>query len=580
MAVKAKEMANQMANQTVKQMAKANGKPRVSNADRISVAPIASQNGQYSLLNDGNFLIPVSARSPESVPAVANSYAAALEQDGAWCDASLADIAYSTAHRRSHHSFRTALVAKNKADLKLQLEELAEDENENWLIADRVQPNLCRPVTFVFSGQGPQWWAMGRMLLDESPVFRQTLHRCDQLIRQLGSWSLLEELSRCEETSRINDTTYAQPAIFALQIGLFEVWKSWGINPDLVIGHSVGEIAAAYAAGILSLEDAVKVIFHRARTMGVVKDAGTMLATSMTPAEASEYLLPWAGKVNLAAINGPMTVTLSGEADAIAEIESDLQSQDYFARTLQVNYAFHSHQMEPVQADLLDALADIQPQAARIPMISTVTGKPVKGEELSGDYWWRNVREPVNFHEALKSVMELDHSLFLEISAHPVLAGAIGECFVAGGKKAQVITTLRREEPELPLLMRSLGMLHSLHCPIDWSVLAPQGEFVKFPAYPWHKQSYWSESEGSKVSRLPCGGHPILGAKLPGSRLVFQGFIDTRAQPFRRRSQNSRACADARYRLCRDGISVGKGDLRRRELCAYRRRTAQSCFHA
>ena len=257
-----------------------------------------------------------------------------------------------------------------------------------------------------------------------------------------------------------------------------------------------------------------------------------MLATSMTPAQAHEYLIPWAGKVHLAAVNGPSTITLSGEADAIAEIESDLQSQGHFARTLQVNYAFHSHQMDPVQADLLESLKDIKPRAADVPMISTVTGRPVQGEELSGEYWWRNVRQPVQFHEAMKAAMEREQSLFLEISAHPVLAGAIGECFVADGKQAQVITTLRREEPELPLLMRSLGMLHSLHCPVDWSVIAPQGKFVKFPAYPWHKQTYWSESEDSKVSRLPCVGHPILGAKLPGSRLVFQGFIDIRAQPF------------------------------------------------
>ena len=334
-----------------------NGKPRVTKVDRA------------------HFLIPVSARSPESVRATARCYADALDAAGVWSDASLTDIAYSTAFRRSHHSFRTAIVAETKAELKTQLEELAEDENENWLIADRVQPNTTRPVTFVFSGQGPQWFAMGRQLLEESPVFRKTLERCDELILQLGDWSLLEELSRCEETSKINDTTYAQPAIFALQIGLFEMWKSWGVDPDMVIGHSVGEIAAAYAAGVLSLEDGVKVIFHRARTMGVVESAGAMLATSMTPAEAEEYLKPWAGQVNLAAINGPSTITLSGEATAIAEIESDLESLGHFARMLKVNYAFHSHQMDPVQSDLLESLKDIQPGAAQIPMISTVTGQ-------------------------------------------------------------------------------------------------------------------------------------------------------------------------------------------------------------
>ena len=509
---------------------KANGK------SRISLTPEAIDDydtiSDQSEAEDRLWMIPVSARVPESVRSMASSYAAALAEDGAWSSATMEDIAYTTAHRRSHHSFRTAIVAKDKADLKQQLELLAEDDLERWLIADRVQPSRRRPIAFVFSGQGPQWWAMGRMLLDQSPVFRQTLERCDQFVRKLGSWSLLEELQRSEETSRINETTYAQPAIFAVQVGLLEMWKSWGIHPDLVIGHSVGEVAAAYAAGILTLEDAVKVIYHRGRTMGVVTEAGAMVAASMTVAQAQETLRAWNGRVCLAAINGPMTVTLSGEASAIEQIESDLQAQGIFARKLLVNYAFHSHQMDPVQTDLIASLADIQTRPARIPMISTVTGQFVEGDELAADYWWRNVREPVQFVEAMNRAMELDYSLLLEISPHPVLAGAIGESFVGKGKQAQVITSLRRGEPELPVMMRSLGMHYSLHCPIDWSSLCAQGRFIKFPAYPWHKQAYWSESDDSKVSRLPCVGHPILGARLPGSRLIYQGFIDVRAQPF------------------------------------------------
>jgi thioester reductase-like protein len=506
-----------------------NGKIRISTSTPLELSKDANVDRPFK--NDRLWLIPISARSPESVQQMASTYASALADDGIWASASMEDIAYTTVHRRSHHSFRAAIVAKDKEELKVELEQLAMDESQRWLIADRVQPSQ-RPLAFVFSGQGPQWWAMGRMLMEESPVFRQTLERCDRIVRQLGSWSLLEELQRSEDTTRINETTYAQPAIFAVQVGLLELYKSWGIHPDFVVGHSVGEVAAAYAAGVLSFDDAVKVIYHRGRTMGVVKESGAMLAVSMTVAQAEDYLRMWSDKVNLAAINGPSTVTLSGESETIAQMESDLQAKGIFARRLLVNYAFHSYQMDPVQADLIASLADVQSRPASIPMVSTVTGKIVEGSELGAEYWWHNVRQSVQFVQAMDVAMQREYSLFLEISPHPVLAGAIGESYVGRGKQAQVITSLRRNEPELPTLMRSLGMLYSLHCPVDWSVLAPHGHFLKFPAYPWQKQSYWSESDDSRVSRLPCLGHPILGARLPGSRLVYQGFIDVRAQPF------------------------------------------------
>lgn len=479
-----------------------------------------------------SWLIPVSARSPESLRAMALSYFEALDNDGLWASSSMADIAYTTSRRRSHHSFRTAVVARNTAELKSELRQLIDNDTDRGLPAETNQSKPPRTLAFVFSGQGPQWWAMGRSLLEESAVFRRTIERCDQAMRRLGTWSLIEELSRCENMSRIHETAYAQPAIFAIQVGLLDLWKSWGVHPDLVIGHSVGEISAAYAAGALSFEDAVKVIYHRGRTMGAVSEAGAMVAVTMSASLAEEYIRAWNGRVELAAVNGPTTVTLSGDARAIADIENDLASNNIFVRKLQVSHAFHSFQMNPVKEELLASLADINPSPSRTAMISTVTGRGIDGESLTAEYWWRNVREPVQFAEAMYRAIELDCSLFIEISPHPVLAGAIGESYVFRGKQPQVIPSLRRGEPEMPSLLRSLGRLYSLGVPIDWSALAPDGQFIRFPSYPWHKQSYWTESSDSKVSRLPCLGHPILGSRLPGSRLVFQGFIDVRAQPF------------------------------------------------
>ncbi|TWU06101.1 type I polyketide synthase [Stieleria varia] len=476
--------------------------------------------------------MPISAKCPESLRAMAKTYADAMQDGGMWSDASLSDILYTTSQRRSHHDFRTCVVARDKNELKLRLLELAENDSDPSMKSDHPQRGGARPIAFVFSGQGPQWWAMGRELLRSEPVFSDIVARCDSLIQELGVWSLLTELSRDEATTRINDTTYAQPAIFAIQVGLVELWKSWGIKPHVVVGHSVGEVAAAYAAGILNLKDAVKVIFFRGQTMGVVRDAGAMLAVSMTPDEATKYIRPWKHRIDLAAVNGPSTVTLSGDTSMIAQMEHDLESMRIFTRRLKVNYAFHSQQMDPVRKELVNSLADIRPQASSIPMVSTVTGQTIDGHELGADYWWKNVRQKVLFLDAMNQMPESDQAIFLEISPHPVLAGAIGECFAAKGQQADVVTSLRRGQPERAELLKSLGKLYGLHCSVQWPVLAPTATFLPLPAYPWHKQSYWSESEDSRVSRLPCEGHPILGARVPGSRMVYQGFIDTRIQPF------------------------------------------------
>ena len=499
-----------------------NGKPSSSTFDKSS----------NKLDETQTILFPISARSSESVREMAKSYIKAMEEGGIWSNASFEDIAHSVTQRRSHHAFRATVACHCKESLKEQLQEIVTDEDNSWLVIDPNNPAGKRPLAVVFSGQGPQWWAMGRELMQSEPVFRSVIDRCEKEISKLGPWSLIEELMRDEETSRINETTYAQPAIFAIQIGLWELWKSWGIAPEMIVGHSVGEISAAYASGILTFEDAVKVIYHRGRTMGVVKCDGAMLAVSMSPEKTTEFIRTYEGKLCLAAINGPSTVTISGDESLIDQVEKELLEQGEFARKLQVNYAFHSHQMDPVKDDLLEALADIEPGEAKIPMISTVTGRSVTGPELVGDYWWQNVRQPVQFVKAMNQLIQQDYSLLLEISPHPVLAGAIGECFVAMEKKANVVTSLRRGESERPQMLSSLGKLYAWQCDIDWTTFVDQGKFIGVPAYPWNKQSYWSESNDSQVSRLPCVGHPILGARLPGSRLVYQGFIDVRAQPF------------------------------------------------
>ncbi len=376
---------------------------------------------------------------------------------------------------------------------------------------------------------------MGRQLLEEEPVFRDVIDRCDELIAKLGSsWSLFRELSADESESRIGETAIAQPAIFAIQAALAALWQSWGITPDAVVGHSVGEVAAAYVAGALDLEDAVAVIYHRGRSMDPA-EGGRMLAVAMPLEEAAALVAPYGDRATVAAINGPTSLTLSGEAAALEEIASALQAKQGFAKFLQVDYAFHSAQMEPARAALLKALEHIRPRPAALPLYSTVTGQIAAGTELDAEYWWRNVRQPVRFAEAIERLLDQDQNTFLEISPHPVLGSAVAECAHARGKPARALPSLKRKEPERAQMLRSLGILYTLGRPIDWTLQGGGGRFVPIPTYPWQREHHWHESEESRDSRLGMkDAHPLLGRALKTPVPAWSCSFDPNWMPYLR----------------------------------------------
>ena len=256
-------------------------------------------------------------------------------------------------------------------------------------------------IAFVCSGQGPQWWAMGRQLLAYCPEFREVIDSCGREFSRYGNWSLFEELSRSEETSRMQQTHIAQPSLFAIQVGLAAVCKSWGIKPAVIAGHSVGEIAAAYLAGALTFGDACAVAFHRGRTMDLASSRGAMLAVGLSVEEIRPKINGLENELAIAAINGPSSLTLSGSEAAINRLFDQLSAAGVFCRKLKVEYAFHSSQMDAVRDELLRSLSGIKPKANHTELISTVTGKAIDGRELTNEYWWKNVRCSVLFLSAM-----------------------------------------------------------------------------------------------------------------------------------------------------------------------------------
>lgn len=474
--------------------------------------------------------VTLSARSPEALRAAASDFQHFLA--GCPEEISLYDIAAQAALRRTHHDQRLLIVAGSKAELRQRLGAfLAGEASPDWT-ADRVAAKKPR-LAFVCCGQGPQWWAMGRQLLTQEPVFRDMIQRCDDIICSLGNWSLVEELTPAEGASRLDQTAISQPAIFALQVALAALWRSWGVTPDAVIGHSVGEIAAAHLAGIFTLEDATRIIYHRGRCMDRASAQGQMLAAGLTRAEALRLLAPYGDQVALAAVNSPSMVTLSGDPEPLAEIARLLEERKIFNRFLQVQYAFHSAHMDPVRDELLPALKGIRPRRAQLPFISTVEGKQLEGPELVPEYWWHNVRQGVRFADGVERLVELECDTAIEVGPHPVLAAAVAECYQQRGHKVKVLASLRRNEDEQPTMLHALAGLHGAGYPIDWSGLFPaRGRFVRLPTYPWQREHCWHESAESRWSRLAAPVHPLLGCPLPEPLPTWETRLDLRLFPY------------------------------------------------
>jgi acyl transferase domain-containing protein/acyl carrier protein/ubiquinone/menaquinone biosynthesis C-methylase UbiE len=481
---------------------------------------------------DRAVLVPLSARSPEALEARARSCATFLEEDESASRASLPDIGYTASLRRGHHDHRLTVVAQSTADLAEQLEAFVAGESRRHMASGRSVPGRDRKLAFVFSGMGPQWWAMGRQLLQDEPVFRDKIKQCDELLRQHAEWSLWDELTADEECSRINQTHIAQPGIFALQVGLATLWRSWGVEPAAIVGHSVGEVAAAHVAGVLDLEDSVRLIFHRSRLQHRTAGQGAMLAVGL-PAEEAEHLLGGSeDRLSIAAFNSPSDVTLSGDADALDSIAASLR-EDVFTQFLQVEVPYHSHRMDPLRSELIDSLQALRPQPATVPLFSTATGGAVHGSELDATYWWKNMRDPVRFAAVMDALVQEDHDLFLEISAHPVLATSIAKCLSAAKREGVALPSLRREEPERAQLLGSLGKLYTAGYPIDWQLQYPHGgRLIRLPSYPWQRERYWHESDRARRDRLGARVHPLLGNPLDAAYPAWSAELDKATFPY------------------------------------------------
>jgi acyl transferase domain-containing protein/acyl carrier protein len=465
----------------------------------------------------------VSAHDGEALKHLALRYVDMLRSPAA---PRLPAVRRNAATRRTHHQHRLAAFGRTGEEVAARLEAFAAG-NSPPLLAQGI---ACTPpvrLALVFSGNGSQWPGMGRDLLTD-PVIAASIERVDAELGGLVGWSAIGVLQSAEPANLFDRTEIAQPALFAVQVAILEWLSAHGIVAEAVLGHSVGEVSAAYAAGILSLAEACRVIAERSRAQGRTAGTGRMAALGVSAESAASVIAAYGEALTIAAVNSPNAVTLAGDADAIEALGVELEPTGAFFRPLDLDYAFHSRCMDPIREALLDRLDGLAPQDGRVPFISTVTGATVTGSQLDAAYWWDNIRRPVQFAPAITSLVAEGFNAFLEIGPHPILDRYLRECLKASDSEGISIPTLRRREPERDALWLALGRCYTAGVAIDYDVLYP-GEcaFAPLPAYPWQREHYWFSEDESEVGPSPGNRrHPLLGKRLPTVTGIWKNRLD------------------------------------------------------
>jgi acyl transferase domain-containing protein/NADPH:quinone reductase-like Zn-dependent oxidoreductase/NAD(P)-dependent dehydrogenase (short-subunit alcohol dehydrogenase family)/acyl carrier protein len=439
------------------------------------------------------------------------------------------DISYSVAKYRQKLKHRLIVWGDNAQEIAGELNKFATGEPCAQLITTEGLQDPIR-IAFVFSGNGSQWAGMGKDLMLDG-VFRDAVAGIDEYFQPLSGWSLAEKLSSSIDPDCMEATEIAQPTLFAIQAGIVAIMQSRGVTPDAVCGHSVGEIAAAWVAGAIDLEQAVNIIYFRSMAQAETKGLGKMAAAQLAPDRARLLIEKISDGLEIAAMNSPRSVSFSGPAATIMRINSQLREEGTLCRVLDLDYAFHSSVMESVKDSFLSRIGMIKPSTGVMPFISTVTGNTIPGSELDQNYWWENLRKTVQFSDAFTWLIENKFNLFMEIGPHPVLKTYLHEGLAERQIKATVLSTLRRKtDQERELLERSIHeiILHApnRHMPHYFKTA---GQRVSLPSYPWNAAEFRITKTNEAYNYF--SDHPLLGFKLNSVGWTWQNQIDTVKHP-------------------------------------------------
>ncbi|MEU1488455.1 type I polyketide synthase [Streptomyces sp. NPDC005752] len=438
--------------------------------------------------------------SGKSSDAVAEQSARLLGLLNRHPDVALHDVAWSMATARTRFTHRAAVGASVREELVAGLEALAEGRSGPGVVRG-VADGVVRPV-FVFPGQGSQWVGMAAGLMESSVVFGERLAECGAALEPFTDWSLVDVLRGESGAPGFGRVDVVQPVLWAVMVSLAEVWRAAGVVPAAVMGHSQGEIAAACVSGGLSLEDGARVVALRSRAIVELSGLGGMVSVA-EPAERVEgRLVAWEGRLSVAAVNGPSSVVVSGDGDALDELLLVCKADEVRCKRIDVDYASHSAHVERIHDRLLEVLADLSPRTSEVPLYSTVTGELLDTAGMDGEYWYTNLRRTVLLEETTRTLIEAGQRVFVEVSPHPVLQLGLQETFEAAGSDAVALGTLRRDEDEARRFMTSLAEAHVNGVELDWKTLftGTGAQRVDLPTYPFQHQNFWPEAQTASVA--------------------------------------------------------------------------------
>ncbi len=466
-------------------------------------------------------ILALSARSEPALREMAKQYQQYLPLS----NEKLTDTAFTANVGRAHFENRLTVIAQTKDELLSKL------QNENYQI--KTAPANPPKIAFLFTGQGSQYANMGKQLYATQPVFKKTLDFCAKILNEYIDKPLLTILFDNESSQTLDQTGYTQPALFAFEYALTELWKSWGIIPNYVMGHSAGEYVAATVAGILSLEDGLKLIAARARLMQTLPAGGAMAALKMNLESVKQAINQCNADVEIGAINAPEQTVISGKEEEVNKILDFYKPQNIKMHRLHVSHASHSKLMDPMINDFLQVAQSITYHAPQIPFISNLTGKIVRSEILTAQYWADHIRSPVKFYESIQQLHKQDCEVFLEVGPHPVLMGLGAEC--VPGDQITWLPSLRRDHDDWKTILESLAQLYLLGFQINWKDFdSPyQRNKVVLPTYPFQRTRHWAIPARRKRIEDKLE-HPLLGrfTTLPSEEKLFENELSLEAVPF------------------------------------------------
>ncbi|MBB4910654.1 acyl transferase domain-containing protein/acyl carrier protein [Actinophytocola algeriensis] len=456
----------------------------------------------------------LSARTAEALRAQATRLLSHLDLDP---PASDADIGLSLAAGRAVLRHRAVVVGADRQALRAGLTALSAGQSAPNLVHGVAAGTRQPDVVFVFPGQGAQWAGMAKPLLASSPVFAARVRECAAAFEPYLDWSVSDVLWDRPVAGGLDDEV-VQPALFTMMVSLAALWRSHGVEPAAVLGHSQGEIAAACVAGALSLPDAARTVALRNRAIHAsLAGRGGMASVPCPVADVERLLVPWRGRLTVAAVTGPASTTVSGDLDALAELMAACEAGGTRARRIPVDYASHSAHVDAIETELRDMLAPVEPRELTVPFYSTVTGGPVDGHDLTASYWFENLRRPVDFAGAVESLLADGHRTFVECSAHPVLTFGLEGFAQERDADVLVVGTLRRDDGGLARLFTSFGELHAGGGRVDWpaAFAGTAARRVQVPTYPFQRRRFWLDAPATVAGDVQAAGvrsedHPLL----------------------------------------------------------------------